>query len=76
MSPLQKGFDRWARKTRDLAKQEFGNQIKAGFSLTSLLTRYLRNNKEKYTRLAWKKLDHNPDKIMSSAFNKMLRAAG
>jgi len=76
MSPLQKSFCKWARNMRDAAKQEFGNQVKAGFCLTSLLTRYLKANKEKYTRLAWKRLDHNPDKIMSSAFNKMLRAAG
>ena len=76
MSPLQKSFLKWQRKTRDAAKYEFGQQIKAGFSLTSLLTRYLKANKEKYTRLAWKKLDHNPDKIMSASFNKMLRAAG
>jgi hypothetical protein len=76
MSPIQKSFLKWARKTRDAAKREFGNQVKAGFCLTSLLTRYLKANKEKYTRLAWKKLDHNPDKIMSASFNKMLRAAG
>jgi hypothetical protein len=69
-------FLRWARNTRDLAKVEFGNQIKAAFCLSSLLTRYLRANKEKYSRHAWKKLDHNPDKIMSASFNKMLRAAG
>jgi len=76
MSPLQKSFLKWSRKTRDAAKQEFGNQVKAGFCLTSLLTRYLKANKEKYTRLAFKKLDYNPDKIMSASFNKMLRAAG
>jgi hypothetical protein len=76
MSPLQKNWLRWARNTRDLAKVEFGNQIKAAFSLSSLLTRYLKANKEKYTRHAFKKLDHNPDKIMSASFNKMLRAAG
>jgi hypothetical protein len=50
MSPFQKSFLKWARWTRIEGKIEFGNQVKAGFSLTSLMTRFLRANKEKYLR--------------------------
>jgi len=40
------------------------------------MTRYLRANKEKYVRFAWRQINFNPDKIMSASFQKMLRAAG
>jgi len=76
MSPIQKAFLKWAAWNRLMSKIEFGEQIKAGFSLTSLLTRYLRTNKEKYLRFTWRQMDKNDDKTMSTAFNKMIRAAG
>jgi len=76
MSPFQKAFLKWSRFMRNANKMEFGNQIKAGFTLTNLLTRYLRDNKEKYLRLGMRRIAYNEDKVMSSAFAKMLRAAG
>jgi len=36
----------------------------------------MRNNKEKYLGLAFRRIGYDPDKVMSSAFAKMLRAAG
>jgi hypothetical protein len=41
MGPLQKSFMKWTRKTREAAKFEFAQQIKAGFSLTLLMKRFL-----------------------------------
>jgi hypothetical protein len=76
MSPFQKSFLKWARWTRIEGKIEFGNQVKAGFSLTSLMTRFLRANKEKYLRYSLRQIGYNPDKVMTATFNKMLRAAG
>jgi hypothetical protein len=76
MSPLQKSFLKWSKYMRDMAKYDFGQQIKAGFTLTALMTRQYKDNKEKYLRLAFRYLNYNPDKIMSSSFNKMIRAAG
>jgi hypothetical protein len=76
MSPFQKAFLKWSRWMRFENKMEFGNQIKAGFTLTNLMTRYLRENKEKYLRLGMRRISYNEDKIMSTAFHKMIRAAG
>jgi len=76
MSPLQKSFMKWRQRTRDLAKLEFANQIKAGFTLTNLMMRFLRANKQKYLGLAFRRIGYNPDKVMIAAFQKMLRAAG
>jgi len=76
MSPIQKAFLKWAKYMRDMNKYEFGEQIKAGFALTTILTHKYRDNKEKYLRLGFRHISYNPDKVMSSAFNKMIRAAG
>jgi hypothetical protein len=76
MSPFRKYFLRWAQKNRDANKREFAAQIKAGFSLTSLMTRYLRQNKEKYLGYAFRRIGYDPGKVMLSASQKMLRAAG
>jgi len=76
MSPLQKSFMKWRQRARDMAKLEFAGQIKAGFSLTNLMGRFLRSNKQKYLGFAFRKIGYNPDKVMIAAFQKMLRAAG
>ena len=76
MSPLQKAFLKWSKYMRDMNKYDFGEQIKAGFTLTTLLTRKYRDNKERYLRLGFRHIAYNPDKVMSAAFNKMIRAAG
>ena len=36
----------------------------------------MRNNKEKYLGLAFRRIGYDPDKVMIAAFQKMLRAAG
>jgi len=76
MSPFQKAFLKWATVMRKENRMEFGNQIKAGFALTSLMTRYLKANREKYQRYALRAIAYDEDKIMTAAFQKMLRAAG
>jgi len=76
MSPIQKSFLKWARWMRHEGKIQFGNQVKAGFALTSLLGRYLKANRDKYQRYAWRQLYYDEDKVMERAFQKMIRAAG
>jgi len=48
MSPIQQSFLKWAKQMRDEVKRAYGDQIKAGFALTSLYTRFMKANREKY----------------------------
>jgi hypothetical protein len=76
MSPLQKAYIQWAAYMRGMQKYEYGEQVKAGYALHALVTRFYRDRKREYCMLALRKIGFNPDRIMRAAFQKMLRAAG
>jgi hypothetical protein len=76
MSPLQKGFYKWALYMRNAQKHEYGAQVKAGFALHALVARFYRDRKREYCLYALRQIGFNPDRLMRAAFQKMLRAAG
>ena len=76
MSPFQKAFLKWARFMRDQVKSEFVRQIKAGFLLTMVVNRKVQDNKVEMLRAGMIKIQHNPERLMRSCFEKMLRAVG
>jgi hypothetical protein len=61
---------------RGMQKFEYGEQVKAGYALHALVTRFYRDRKREYCMLALRKIGFNPDRIMRAAFQKMLRASG
>lgn len=76
MSPLQKSFFRWARFMRDQNKIEYGEAVKAGFALSAFWTKFYNEKKADYLRFAMRKIAYNPERLMRSCFEKMIRAAG
>jgi hypothetical protein len=76
MSPIQKAFLKWARFMRDQVKAEFVRQIKAGFLLTMIVNRFAKDNKYEMCKAAIVRLNYNPERLMRSCFEKMLRAGG
>ena len=76
MSPFQKAFLKWARFMRDKVKSEFVRQIKAGFLLTMIVNSKANANKIEMLRAGMIRIQHNPERLMRSCFEKMLRAAG
>jgi L-fucose isomerase-like protein len=54
----------------------YGQSVKAGFALYTIMGRYLRDNKEKLCRLALRNIAYDQERIMRSSFEKMIRAAG
>ena len=76
MSPFQKAFLEWALFMRDQVKSEFVRQIKAGFLLTMVVNRKVQDNKVEMLRAGMIKIQHNPERLMRSCFEKMLRAVG
>jgi hypothetical protein len=59
-----------------MQKFEYGEQVKTGYALHALVTRFYRDRKREYCLLALRKIGFNPDRIMRAAFQKMLRASG
>jgi hypothetical protein len=76
MSPLQKMFLKWSRFMRDQVKGEFIRQIKAGFLLTMVVNRKAQEAKVSLCKAAMIRLNYNPERLMRSCFDKMLRAGG
>jgi len=76
MSPLQKSVLLWAQMMRDAQKREYGQAVKAGFSLYSIFNHRLRENKQHMCAFALRRIKWDPIKIMNSSFEKMIRAAG
>ena len=61
---------------RDQVKSEFVRQIKAGFLLTMVVNAKAQENKVEMLRAGMIRIQHNPERLMRSCFEKMLRAAG
>jgi hypothetical protein len=76
MSPLQRMFITWQKYCRDMNTFEYGQSVKAGFALYSVFNHKLRENRSNLLRLAFRKIDYDPIKLMTTCFEKMVRAAG
>jgi hypothetical protein len=55
---------------------EYGAQVKAGYALYSMLTRFYRQRKLDFTRVAMRKIAYDPQRVQRACFEKMIRAAG
>jgi hypothetical protein len=51
MSPLQKAFYRWAKFMRDQKMYLYGERVKAGFALFTIINQFYRANKIKMERV-------------------------
>jgi hypothetical protein len=51
MSPLQKAFMNWARYMRDQKMFLYGERVKAGFALFTIINQFYRANKIKMERV-------------------------
>jgi hypothetical protein len=68
MSPLQKAFYKWSVYLRAMQKYEYGEQVKAGYALHALVTRFYRDRKREYCMFALRKIGFNPDRLMRASF--------
>jgi hypothetical protein len=76
LGDLHRAFLRWAKNVRGLQMIDYGNQVKAGFALYSVVNRQYKNKKDEHLRHAWRKISFDPQRLMRSCFDKMIRAAG
>jgi hypothetical protein len=76
MSPLQKSFLKWAKNMREQKMHDYGEQVKAGFALYSLIKHFYKDNKLKMERIAFRAIAFDPERLMRASFDKMIRAAG
>jgi hypothetical protein len=75
-SDIHKAVLRWASKMRDARMWNYGQSVKAAFVLNNLVTRFMKDNKYEMQRAGMIRLSHNPEKLMRSCFDKILRAGG
>ena len=75
-SDIHKALLRWAKKTRDAKMFNYGEGVKAAFVLNNLVTRFMKDNSYEMQKAGMIKLAYNPQRLIRSCFEKMIRACG
>ncbi|MEE4248200.1 MAG: hypothetical protein V2I33_22655, partial [Kangiellaceae bacterium] len=76
LGDTHRAFLRWAKNMRDGKMREYGEQVKAGFALYSVMNHFYKDNKHKLQRAGMNAIKFDPQRLMRASFDKMIRAAG